>query len=127
LTATLDGGWFRSVNEGTSPEKRRHPRRTLAVEFKAREADGPGTLELSGMDLSAGGAFLVCQVLLEPGETLSLEFVVPGRPAPVETAARVAWVRRFPSGELPAGMGIEFLGLSLEEQASLETLVAARA
>lgn len=115
------------MNTVTLSDKRRYPRRTLAVEFRARDADGPGTLELSGVDLSAGGAFLVCEVLLEPGETLSLEFQVPGRNTPVETAARVAWVRRFPSGELPAGMGIEFLGLSLEEQASLEELVTARA
>jgi uncharacterized protein (TIGR02266 family) len=106
---------------GTS-NKRRHVRRTLAVEFRAGDADGQGALELSGADLSAGGAFLVSEVLLEPGETLSLEFKIPGRNAPVRAGARVAWVRRFPSPEQPAGMGIEFLRLSPQERDALEAL-----
>lgn len=82
-----------------------------------------GALQLSGADLSAGGAFLVSDLLLEPGESLSLEFQIPGRPAAVRAHARVAWVRRFPGAEQPAGMGIEFARLGKEDRASLDAFV----
>lgn len=104
----------------THENKRRHARRTLAVEFRAGGMDGLGSLELSGADLSAGGAFLVSDLLLEPGETLSLEFEIAGRAGPVQAQARVAWVRRFPGPEQPAGMGIEFVRLGKDERAALD-------
>jgi uncharacterized protein (TIGR02266 family) len=107
----------------TTEEKRRHVRRTLAVEFRAGGTDGLGALQLDGADLSAGGAFLVSDLLLEPGETLALEFSVPGLPAPVQAQARVAWVRRFPGPERPAGMGIEFARLGRAERAALDAWV----
>jgi len=107
----------------SSEDKRRHARRTLAVEFRAGGNDGLGALELSGADLSAGGAFLVSELLLEPGETLSLEFRIADRPTPVQAQARVAWVRRFPGPDQPAGMGIEFVRLGKEERAALDAWV----
>ena len=109
----------------THENKRRHARRTLSVEFRAGGMDGLGSLELSGADVSAGGAFLVSDMLLEPGEMLSLEFEIGGRPGPVHAQARVAWVRRFPAAEQPAGMGIEFLRLGRDERAALDAWVHA--
>ncbi len=107
----------------THEDKRRHARRTLSVEFRAGGIDSLGSLELSGADLSAGGAFLVSDMLLEPGETLSLEFEIAGRTGPVQAQARVAWVRRFPGPEEPAGMGIEFVRLGKDERAALDAWV----
>src|SRR5262249_61417497 len=100
-------GLLRDVT--TSTDKRRHARRTLAVEFRTRDTDGKGSLELSGADLSAGGAFLVSEGLLEPGDTLSLEFLIPGRPTARRAAARGGWGRRFPSPGQTAGGGGEGL------------------
>ena len=93
------------------------------MEFRAGGTDGLGALELSGADLSAGGAFLVSDLLLEPGEMLSLEFQIAGRPAPALAQVRVAWVRRFPGPEQPSGMGIEFVRLGREERAALDAWV----
>ena len=107
----------------THENKRRHARRTLSVEFRAGGTDGLGALELSGADLSAGGAFLVSDLLLEPGEMLSLEFQIAGRPAPAQVQARVAWVRRFPGPAQPAGMGIEFVRLGKDERTALDAWV----
>jgi uncharacterized protein (TIGR02266 family) len=101
-------------------EQRRHVRRALNVEFRGRDAAGEGELTLIGADLSAGGTFLRCDVLLEPGETLVLEFLPPGARLPLAAPARVAWVRRFPDGEEPAGMGIQFLALSASDRQTLE-------
>lgn len=93
------------------------------MEFRAGGTDGLGALQLSGADLSAGGAFLVSDLLLEPGETLSLEFQIAGRPTPVQAKARVAWVRRFPGADQSPGMGIEFARLEKDERAALDAWV----
>ena len=101
-------------------EQRRHARHSLSVEFRGRDASGEGELTLVGADLSAGGTFLRCDVLLEPGETLSLEFHLPGARASLKAQARVAWVRRFPEADAPAGMGIEFLAMPEADRLRLE-------
>jgi uncharacterized protein (TIGR02266 family) len=93
------------------PEQRRHTRRTLNVDFRGKDAGGEGELTLVGADLSTGGTFLRSDVLLEPGETLALEFHAPGASTSLKAQARVAWVRRFPDGATAAGMGIEFLAM----------------
>lgn len=97
-------------------EQRKFPRQTLPVDFRARNASGAGQLLFEGVDLSAGGSFLRSELLLEQGETLVVEFRVPGVPRLMKAQARVAWVRRFPKEEEPAGMGIEFLAMGDEDR-----------
>jgi uncharacterized protein (TIGR02266 family) len=104
-----------------SEELRRHPRQPIQVDFRAREAAGSGLLLFEGVDLSAGGAFLRSDILLEQGEVLVVEFRVPGVPRLMKSQARVAWVRRFPAdGEAP-GMGVQFLALPEEDRKALES------
>jgi len=106
-------------------DQRRHVRRALSVEFRGKDAGGEGELTLVGADLSAGGTFLRCDVLLEPGETLALQFHPPGATAPLSAQARVAWVRRFAEeGTLP-GMGIEFLAMPDADRRLLEAALGA--
>ena len=101
---------------------RRHPRRPLEVEFTCRDEQGAGELTFEGADLSAGGAFLRSDVLLETGEPLQIEFAATGRK--VVARAEVAWARRFPSPGQPAGMGVRFGELSPEDGAALAALLA---
>jgi uncharacterized protein (TIGR02266 family) len=107
------------------PEQRRHARRAVSVEFRGKDAVGEGELALVGADLSPGGTFLRSDVLLEPGETLALEFHPPGAAASLSAQARVAWVRRFPDGEAQAGMGIEFLAMPEADRRRLEDALGA--
>ncbi|MBX5483576.1 MAG: PilZ domain-containing protein [Myxococcaceae bacterium] len=102
-------------------EQRRHPRKSLQVDFRAKNASGAGQLLFEGVDLSAGGSFLRSELLLEDGEALVVEFRVPGVPRLMKAQARVAWVRRFPRDGEPAGMGIEFLSMSEEDRSILES------
>ena len=108
-------------------ELRRHTRRTLRVEFWGTDSEGAGELSFEGADLSAGGAFLKSDLLLEAGERLSLEFQITGATEPVKVQARVAWARRFPDAEEPAGMGIEFLSIGEAELTALRAHLAAQA
>jgi uncharacterized protein (TIGR02266 family) len=108
----------------TEPEQRRTPRVRVDVDFKAREGTGGGTLLFRAADLSLGGAFLRSALLLEEGETLALEFRLPGSHRLLRATARVAWVRRFPTGQQPAGMGMEFLSMSPEDREVLSRHLA---
>lgn len=110
----------------TSADQRKHARRAVSVEFRGKDAGGEGELTLVGADLSAGGTFLRSDVLLEPGETLALEFHLPGAAASLSAQARVAWVRRFPDAEAPPGMGIEFLAMKDTDRRLLEAALGAR-
>lgn len=98
---------------------RRHVRKALEVDFKAHEATGAGELLFTGADLSEGGTFLKSDLLLEQGDGLSLRFSIPGAVEPVQTQARVAWVRRFPGVDEASGMGIEFVAMSDSDRQTL--------
>ncbi|MHB8877403.1 MAG: PilZ domain-containing protein, partial [Myxococcaceae bacterium] len=100
-------------------EHRRFQRKALQVDFRGKDAEGAGQLLFEGQDLSAGGAFIRSDLLLEQGDRLSLEFRVPGVPRLMRAQARVAWVRRFPDGSEPPGMGLEFLTMTEEDRAVL--------
>jgi Tfp pilus assembly protein PilZ len=61
---------------------------------------------------------LKSDLLLESGESLSVEFqVLQGRV--IRAQARVAWVRRFPSPTESAGMGVEFVEMDESDRAAL--------
>ena len=99
-------------------DQRREERSALQARFSARDSSGAGTLTFTSADVSTGGAFLKSDLLLEQGESLSLQFEVPGA-GPVLTQARVAWVRRFPEAGQPPGMGVEFVTLRDTERAAI--------
>src|SRR5581483_1126260 len=102
-----------------SAENRRHVRKAISVEFKGTEASGVGELVFEAADLSAGGTFLKADLLLEQGEKLWLTFKVPGMPRAMRAEGRVKWVRRFPEGKEPSGMGVEFEHFADDDRAVL--------
>jgi len=103
-------------------ELRKHPRKSVRTEFVCRDESGQGELVFDSGDLSAGGAFLLSQVLFEQGERLKLELGLPGRTVCCE--AYVAWVRRFPGPGEEAGMGVQFVWLADADRHALEEFVA---
>jgi len=83
---------------------RRYPRLTVRVEL---------TLEIAGREietlattLGAGGLFVAGDFELEPGTPLIARFQLPGEPAVLRMAGRVAWRAR--DGGDP-GLGLEFV------------------
>lgn len=101
-----------------SSDQRRFERKSLSVQFHAKDAQGVGQLVFESADLSTGGTFLKSELLLEAGEALALEFaVLQGRV--IRAQARVAWVRRFPQAREVAGMGVEFVSMPQEDRDAL--------
>lgn len=74
------------------------------------------------VDLSAGGLYVKTDFPLDVDEDLTLRLTLPGQQGIVSCKARVAWVNtkdhpRKPG--LPAGMGIQFVDLSLQDMKSI--------
>src|SRR5437868_4481829 len=101
-----------------SEHRRQFQRVSLGVNFRGKGADGSGELIFESSDISAGGAFLKSDLLLEEGELLSLEFDVPGVTHRLRAQAKVASVRRFPNPEEPAGMGMSCVVMDAGDQAA---------
>jgi uncharacterized protein (TIGR02266 family) len=103
-------------------DQRKSLRKSLSVRFHAKDGQGFGQLVFESADISAGGAFLRSELLFEPGEALALSFAAKdGRV--IEAQAKVAWVRRFPHGQEPAGMGVEFVSVSDDSRRALEAFL----
>jgi phosphoserine phosphatase RsbU/P len=68
------------------------------------------------VDLSTGGLFLETGHLLERGAPLRLKFLLPDGDERVSCRARVAWTNQpqlLQKPDLPPGMGVQFLDMSL--------------
>jgi uncharacterized protein (TIGR02266 family) len=72
--------------------------------------------------ISAGGMFVESPAPPEVGETLSVEFVLPGLKAPVEIRAEVVW-RREPGTPDSPGMGVQFLDVEETLRQRISTFV----
>lgn len=74
------------------------------------------------VDLSSGGLYVKTDFPLTAGESLTLRFTLPDQKGMVSCKARVAWVNQKEKPrkpDLPPGMGIQFVELSLEDMKSI--------
>ena len=74
------------------------------------------------VDLSAGGLYIETESPLPVGENLTLRFTLPKQKGMVTCKARVAWINPKENprkADLPPGMGIQFVELSLEDMKSI--------
>ena len=80
-------------------------------------------LSCFSIDLNTGGLYLNTDFPFEAEESLTLHFTLSGQKNTVSCKARVAWVNmkdkpRKP--QLPPGVGVQFVGLSLEDLKSIQ-------
>jgi uncharacterized protein (TIGR02266 family) len=70
------------------------------------------------VNLSTGGLFLATADIQPIGTRFAIEFSLPGTVSPICCQARVAWVNdpeMLFKQELPAGMGLQFIDISLDD------------
>jgi uncharacterized protein (TIGR02266 family) len=76
------------------------------------------TLTDYSINLSTGGLFLATANVLPADTKFLIEFTVPVRPMPICCKARVAWVnhpQKLFKQDMPPGMGLQFLDISLSD------------
>ena len=70
------------------------------------------------VNMSYGGIFIESENVLPPDTTLFVEFRLPVNNRRIRCKSRVAWTNEpenLKSSDFPAGMGLQFLDLSLDE------------
>lgn len=70
------------------------------------------------INLSTGGLFLETTNILPVDTPLDVEFILPNSDKIIRCKSRVAWVNHpelIKSPQLPVGMGLQFIGLTLEQ------------
>ena len=95
--------------------RRRHDRHRADFPLKASVLREEGYIEIQGRcaDIGHGGMGTVLTAEVEKGEVLSLEFQLPSSPESFLVRAIVRYRRGFVHG-------LEFLGLSAEQQATID-------
>jgi len=78
------------------------------------------------VNLSSGGLFLETADPPAEGTPLQLEFFLPARPDPIRCNGRIAWInppdaKKKP--DLPSGMGVQFVDLSLDDMHAVRDFV----
>jgi len=85
--------------EGT---KRRHARIPIEMQVQWRPVDSPLLRESVLREISVGGALLVSEEQLQPGDEIVIEFTTPGGAHPISIAAKVTY-------RSAAGSGLRFV------------------
>jgi Tfp pilus assembly protein PilZ len=81
------------------------------------------------VQLNSSGIFIETDFLMPPKTLLFLELELPMNGCTVKYKARVAWVNSFqrvPEHHLPVGMGVQFIGVSLEDLSLLRQYIILR-
>ncbi len=107
-------------------ERRSHfrgkPRPGRRVEVEYQVGDLPARKAYT-RNIGIGGAFIVTDRPERPATVLSIALRVPNSSAPVLVKAEVRWTADG-SGADPAGMGVKFYGLEVEELLQLNEYFA---
>ena len=109
-------------------ERRRAHRKPVKVEVQVGIEKAHGLVYFDTSDISRSGAFLVSDLLLDVGERLMLTLHVPGRNPPITAKARIVRVNADPRkrpADPPPGMGIEFISMASEDEATLDRFLHA--
>jgi len=116
-------------------DKRKHPRIkvTIPVQYKVinETEEAMAALEEkktmvagNSKDVSAEGLFLVSDRLLEKGDILKIEVVLPDEAKPVRAFSEVMWVSDHGLPEKKHGAGIYFMALRDEDADRIGRFIA---
>ncbi len=102
------------MSESPPDNRRKHPRRELALLVQYRFNSLEDFLAEYATNLSPGGMFIQTDRPSPVGSTLHLQFSLKDGSRLIDGLVRVARVVRVGTREHPAGMGVEFLDLAPE-------------
>jgi uncharacterized protein (TIGR02266 family) len=103
------------------------PRKHLTAELRVYYGPSQNKILYGfSVDMSTGGLFLKTETPFSVNEKVMLSFTLPDVKKVVNCSAKVAWVNlqddpRKP--EFPAGVGLQFMDLSIEYLTSIQNLL----
>lgn len=102
----------------------RHPAR-LRINYSCG-ADTETLLSDYSVNMSAGGIFLETSELLPIDSSLKVEFILPEGGRIIKCSGRVSWINHpesIKNRNLPMGMGVQFIDMSLEDVDSIRHFI----
>ena len=82
------------------------------------------------VNMSTGGVFLETDNLLPVDSLLTVEFTLRDNPTAIKCTGRVAWLNHpeaLKNQNLPVGMGLQFVGLSLDDMNTIRQFIKEQA
>lgn len=122
--------YFLAIIKKYLPVKERKARRYVA---RLKVHYGPNQEQLLddySINVSTGGLFIETANPLQVATKLTLGFSLPDREGEIRCQGRVAWVNHpdmMKNHSLPAGMGIQFVDLSLDDMNDIRQFIKSRA
>lgn len=106
---------------------RKAPRAEVRLHIQCKSCSDPDKfLSNYTVNLSTGGFFIVSTDIFPIDTQLNVEFILPDRGKTIKCSARVAWINHPESlinKNLPVGMGLQFLDLSLDDIDSIRSFI----
>lgn len=118
IVKPINPHFFVAIVEKYLPVTERKAPRFIARLRVQYGPDRETTLEDYSLNLSTGGLFLATFNLLPVGTCLNLGFIFPHNETSIRCEGRIAWVNHpelMKNQNLPVGMGIQFINLSLDQ------------
>lgn len=103
--------------EGTEPSMRENPRRSCLINASYRIKGRSFRNHI--LDISIGGVFVETSDRFPVGETVVLNFPLPGLSGTFSLPGRIAW-----SG--PQGFGVRFDGIALEQSRAIKSFIESK-
>lgn len=103
-----------------------HRRPPPSLKIKCKSATLEDFLAQFGQDISRRGVFVKTKSPLDNGTALRFEFLLANATPAFSGIGKVVWRRHGTTGELPNGMGIQFIDLPDESRQLVERVATAR-
>jgi len=108
-------------------QMRRVPRYVATLRVESHSGTDPGrVLTNYSVNLSTGGIFIETTELLPIDSSLIIQFTLPDDGQVIKCAGRVSWVNHpdsIKNRNLPIGMGLQFVNLTLEDMDSIRKFI----
>ena len=104
---------------------RKDPRFVAHLRVQYGTDQGPLSTDYS-VNLSSGGVFVETGNFLSVDTPLTIEFILPKKDKTIRTEGRVAWINHPElkiKPNLPVGIGIQFLGTSLDDMEAISQCI----
>ena len=115
------------VKRHLNVQLRKFPRYTASLRIQYQcGADPDRVLANYCVNLSTGGIFIETTDLLPVDTPLNIEFILPEDGRIVKCSGRVAWLNHpesIKNQNLPVGMGLQFINLSLDDMDSIRHFI----
>ena len=105
------------------------PSRSMRYKVKAQVKYGENVeTSLTGfsIDISSGGLYISTEKPLDVGESLVISFSLESPAQEITCKCQVAWINSLPNlkrSDLPPGMGIQLIGISLEDLHAIRNFI----